>query len=80
MVSGTRSIWLLAGLVAVTTLAACSGDGDQGGSGPNPAALSIEEAGPTGDGQAGSAGGDLLIPMRIVTLRAGTPAADAVVI
>jgi plastocyanin len=74
MVSGTRGIWLM----AVTTLAACNGD--QGGSGPNPAALSVEEAGTAGNGQSGTAGGDLPAPVRIVVLRGGTPAAGAVVL
>jgi len=79
MLSRTRGIWLRTGLVALTTLAAC-GEGGQGGSGPNYGLLAIEEAGPTGNNQAGSAGGDLPLPVHIVALRDGAPAAGAVVL
>jgi plastocyanin len=77
MVRVTRGIWFAAELAMVATLAACSGD--TAGSGPNTAALTIEEAGSTGNGQTGTVRGDLPAPMRIVVVRGGTPAAGAVV-
>jgi plastocyanin len=77
MVSGTKSIWLTAGLAAVTALAACGGNQD--GSGPNPETVSVAPADPSGNEQSGTAGGDLPAPLRIVVMRSGAPAAGVVV-
>ncbi len=85
MVSRANRIRLQTALVTVATMAACGGgyqgSGDQGGSGPNPGEpLAIEAAGPTGNNQSGFSGGDLPMPVRIVALRGGVPAAGEVVV
>ncbi len=77
MVSGTRSIWLTAGLTAVAALAACGGNLD--GSGPNPETVSVAPAEPSGNAQSADAGADLPNPLRIMVVRGGAPTAGVVV-
>ncbi|MGH7525169.1 MAG: cupredoxin domain-containing protein [Gemmatimonadales bacterium] len=80
MVSKTKGIGLQGALLAVAALAACGGsDGDDLGSGPDPAALEAARAEPSGNDQAGTAGQDVANPLRIVIVRGGIPEAGAVV-
>jgi plastocyanin len=80
MGSATRSIGMMAVLLAAAALNACSSaGGDLEGGGPDPSALSAARSEPSGDGQSGTAGQNLANPLRIVILRGDAPAAGAVV-
>jgi len=80
MTGGERLIGWIAAALAGAALAGCGGDqgGDAGG-GPDPAAISVAQAEPSGDGQIGTAGTALPQPLRIVVRRGSGPEAGAVV-
>lgn len=80
MVRSNRSIAGPALLVVNAAIAACGGydDGDLG-AGPDPAALSAARSEPSGNAQSGTAGQDLVNPLRIVIRRGAAPVAGAVI-